>query len=86
MIELTKLGGIRFVINTDLIETIEQTPDTVITVASGRKYVVRESVDEVLDEIVNNRLDFGGRRTARTISIVHRSREVADSSADGAAE
>ena len=48
MIEVTKLSGHLFIVNADQIETIETTPDTVITVTSGRKYVVRESVDEVL--------------------------------------
>lgn len=47
MIELTKLNGTPFVLNAELIETMEATPDTVISLVTGRKYLVRESVDEV---------------------------------------
>jgi len=48
MIEVTKLNDVLFVINADLIETIEATPDTVITLNNGKKYVVKEAVDEVV--------------------------------------
>lgn len=47
LITLTKLSDVRFAINADLIETIEETPDTVLTLATGRKYIVKESIDEI---------------------------------------
>ncbi len=47
LIELTKLNGSTYILNADLIETIESTPDTVISLVTGRKYIVRESVEEV---------------------------------------
>ena len=53
MIELTKLNGTEFIINAELIETIEATPDTVITLINGRKMMVKESVDEVVTKAVN---------------------------------
>ena len=47
MIELTKLNGTEFSINPDLIEIVESTPDTVITLTTGRKLIVKESRQEV---------------------------------------
>lgn len=52
MIRLTKLNKAEFVINGELIETIESTPDTVITLMNGKKYVVTETVEEVVDKVV----------------------------------
>ncbi|MFC7496471.1 MULTISPECIES: flagellar FlbD family protein [unclassified Nocardioides] len=48
MITLTRLSGTVFALNCDLIERIDATPDTVITLVDGKKYVVAESLDEVL--------------------------------------
>lgn len=47
MITLTHLKGEKIVLNADLIETLEATPDTVITLTTGKKLVVRETVQEV---------------------------------------
>lgn len=52
MISLTRLNGKQFILNSELIEFIEATPDTVISLASGKKIVVSESVDETIDKIV----------------------------------
>lgn len=43
MIEITKLNGQSMLVNTSLIETVEETPDTVITLTSGKKIIVKES-------------------------------------------
>ncbi len=51
MIRVTRLNGERFALNPDLIERVEAHPDTVAFLVDGTKYVVKESVDEVLDEI-----------------------------------
>ncbi|MDD6334671.1 MAG: flagellar FlbD family protein [Clostridia bacterium] len=51
MIDVTRLNGKNFVLNAELIEVMEETPDTVITLTTGHKYLVKESVDEVLDKI-----------------------------------
>lgn len=52
MIRLTKLNGDKFALNSDLIETVEETPDTVIRLSSKNYYIVKESLDEVIREIV----------------------------------
>lgn len=43
MIDVTKMNGMNITINFDLIETVEDTPDTVITLTTGRKIIVKES-------------------------------------------
>jgi len=48
VINVTRLNGKGFTINAIYIETIESFPDTTITLTNGRKYVVKESKDEVL--------------------------------------
>lgn len=57
MIKLTRLNGSVYVLNSDLIETIEATPDTVISTTDAKKYVCRESVDDVIAKII----EFRGR-------------------------
>ena len=47
MITLTHLRGETIVLNADLIESLEATPDTVVTLTTGKRIVVRESVEEV---------------------------------------
>ena len=51
MIRVTRLNGEHFALNADLIERVEGHPDTVITLHEGTKYVVAESVDQVIREI-----------------------------------
>ena len=51
MISLTRLSGSVFVLNADLIERLDSTPDTVITLVDGKKYVVTETMTEVVDSI-----------------------------------
>jgi len=45
---LTRLNGNAFALNPDLIERAESTPDTVVTLVDGTKYVVRESVEDLI--------------------------------------
>ena len=53
MIELTRLNNSSVVINSDLIQSIEATPDTVITLTNGIKYVVTEPVDRIIEKIIS---------------------------------
>ncbi len=52
MIQLTKLNGQIFTLNALYIERIESFPDTTITLTSGRKYIVLDSVEEVNERII----------------------------------
>jgi flagellar protein FlbD len=51
VIRVTRLNGDQFALNPDLIEKVEGHPDTVAFLVDGTKYLLRESVDEVLQEI-----------------------------------
>jgi flagellar protein FlbD len=55
MVTLTRLTGARFALNPDLIERVDRTPDTVITLVDGTKYLVRESLDDVVSVILDYR-------------------------------
>lgn len=49
MITLTRLNKKRFVVNAELIKMVEETPDTLVTLINGDYFMVRESVQEVVD-------------------------------------
>lgn len=55
MIRLTRLNNQSLTVNSDLIKFVEQSPDTLITLVTGEKIVVRESVDQVLTQIIEFR-------------------------------
>jgi len=52
LIPITKLNEQKMIINCDLIELIESTPDTTLTMTTGRKIIIKESMDAVLEMIV----------------------------------
>lgn len=52
MIALTRLDGRPFVLNCDLIESVEATPDTVVTLTSGNKLIVRDTPQEVQAKVI----------------------------------
>lgn len=47
MIEVTKLNDMKLLVNAELIETVEETPDTVISFVTGKKIIVKESRQEI---------------------------------------
>ena len=51
MISLTRLNGERVAVNAELIERAEETPDTVLTLTNGTRYVIAEALDEVVSRI-----------------------------------
>ncbi len=51
MIEVTRLNGKKLILNAELIETMESTPDTVITLTGGNKYVVGETTEELIRKV-----------------------------------
>jgi len=52
MIELTRLNGVKFILNCEFIESLEETPDTVISTTNGKKFVVAERADEVVNKVI----------------------------------
>ena len=55
MIEVHRLNGELFLLNSDMIETIEVTPDTVVRLLNGHRYLIRESAEDVKGAIVEFR-------------------------------
>ena len=58
MIEVTKINGTKLLVNTSLIETVEETPDTVITLTDGKKIIVKESRYEVRNLVRSTRQEY----------------------------
>ena len=56
MIILTKLDGKEFLLNEELIEVVNETPDTVIVLENGHSYIVRESISELVEKIREGKL------------------------------
>jgi len=61
MIRLTRINHVPLLLNSDLIEHIEITPDTVIAMTSGQKFMVRESADEVIEKVIYFRRTIANR-------------------------
>jgi len=55
MIKLTRTSGKEFVLNADLIIEIQETPDTVITLNNGKKLLVKDSADDIINKVVTYR-------------------------------
>jgi flagellar protein FlbD len=53
MITLTRLNGSRICVNSFLIEHLEETPDTVVTLTNGQYFLVRESIDQIVEAAVS---------------------------------
>ena len=58
MIEVTKINGVKVLVNPDLIELVEETPDTVLTLTTGRKIIVKESRQEVKNLVKSYKRDI----------------------------
>lgn len=69
MILLTRLGGALFALNPDLIERADCTPDTVITLVNGTKYVVHESLVDLASLVRQYRA--GVLAASQTVDISH---------------
>jgi flagellar protein FlbD len=55
MIKVTRINDSELVINADLIEFVEAIPDTIISLTTGKKIMVKESIDEVINRVANFR-------------------------------
>jgi flagellar protein FlbD len=51
LIQVTGMNHKKFILNADHIEKIEEVPETLITLTNGKKYIVLESVEEIIDEV-----------------------------------
>jgi flagellar protein FlbD len=55
MIRLTRLNHVPLIVNADLIEHVEVTPDTVVALTTGQKFMVLESAEEVVEKVIQYR-------------------------------
>jgi len=62
VIRLTRINRVPMVLNSDLIEHVEVTPDTVISMVSGQKFMVLESPDEVIAKVKDFRRSIASRQ------------------------
>jgi flagellar protein FlbD len=69
MIHVTRINHVPLVLNSDLIQHVETTPDTVISLTTGQKFVVLESADEVLRRVVAFRREILLPKPARGDSL-----------------
>ena len=58
MIEVTKINGQKILVNPDLLEIVEETPDTVLTLTTGKKIIVKESRQEIKNLVKLYRKDI----------------------------
>ena len=56
MIEVTKINGKKILVNPDLLEIVEETPDTVVTLTTGKKIIVKESRQEIKNLVLLYRM------------------------------
>jgi flagellar protein FlbD len=55
LIRVTRLNGQQITLNAEIIECVEACPDTVISLATNNRYLVKESVDEVVEKVIEYR-------------------------------
>jgi len=67
MIRLTRINHIPFVVNSDLIEHVEMTPDTVVALTTGQKFMVLESADDVVQKVIDFRREIANRAIVTSV-------------------
>jgi flagellar protein FlbD len=82
MIELTRLNGTPMVLNSDLIKTAESSPDTMLTLITGEKLIVREECAEVVERVLAYRARLLAGVARRLPSCEEMQRVVSISSLD----
>ncbi len=60
MIKVTRLNGSELVLNCDLIEFVEAAPDTIISLVTGKKIMIKETPDEVIEKVAEYRRHSSG--------------------------
>ena len=72
MILVTRFDGSTLYINAELIRTIEQTPDTVITLTSDYKIIVRDSVEEIRNRFIEYQREVHGASLSNFVKAVNK--------------
>jgi len=61
MIRLTRINDTLIVVNADLIEFVEASPDTIVSITTGHKFLVKDTVDEVVEKVREYKRSIGER-------------------------
>ena len=71
MIRITRFDGTQVVVNSDIIQTVEETPDTIVTLTTGDKMMIKETVDEVIQGVIEYKRSVfaGGLKLLRDDNI-----------------
>jgi flagellar protein FlbD len=72
VIILTRLNGQRFAVNPDLIERVESTPDTIVTLVDGTKYLVTQTIEDIADLVIEHRASV----VAKAIDVANSEEET----------
>lgn len=64
MIKVTRINDAPLVVNADLIEFVEASPETIICLTTGKKIMVKQTIDEIIDRVA----EFKRKASIRTIS------------------
>jgi len=75
VIKLTRIDGSELTINANLIEVVEATPDTVVTLVTNKKFLVRESPEEITKMAVKHYKQAGGPRLIVNLGQPHHSED-----------
>lgn len=70
MIVVTKLNGVQFVLNSDLIETVFETPDTTVHLTNGNIYIVKEKMQQIIEKTIA----FRQKANMKPIEIIREER------------
>jgi|WetSurMetagenome_2_1015567.scaffolds.fasta_scaffold121227_3 flagellar protein FlbD len=73
MVRLQRLNKEEFILNADLIETLEATPDTVITLSNGKKFMVKNGLEDIVKQAISYH-----RECNQTIQVVSREYQAGD--------
>jgi len=65
MIKLSRINGIKFILNAELIEQVESTPDTLITLVGGKTLMVAESIQMVMSRVIRYKIRVNRRQTQK---------------------
>ncbi|HEY2843718.1 MAG TPA: flagellar FlbD family protein [Bryobacteraceae bacterium] len=71
MIRVTRLNHVPLILNSDLIEHIDMTPDTIVTLTSGQKFMVLESAEEVVEKVIRFRRQLNHPDASRLAAPVN---------------
>jgi flagellar protein FlbD len=78
MIRLQRLNKEEFILNADYIETLEATPDTVITLSNGKKLMVKNNIEDIVNQVIAYR-----RNCNQLIKVISRETQAGESGTKG---